>query len=115
MASVGRGERARNRTGGRGHRLGLGVARRAREPRQPEGDAVLCGGGTALSGDSGLTFGSAVALGAVSVTIATLVHIAVVAAGASAHDWVADAARTRTVRRLLAVGLAAVALWFLIG
>lgn len=59
-----------------------------------------------------LTFGGALTLTAVSVSIATLVHVAIVLLGDRAHGWLGDPARTRFVRRALATGLVAVAIWF---
>lgn len=61
-----------------------------------------------------LTFGGALTLTAVSVTIATLVHVAIVLLGDRAHAWIRDPERTRTVRRALAIGLFGVAVWFVV-
>lgn len=57
----------------------------------------------------------ALALAMVSVTIATLIHLAIVAAGGRAHAWLSDPQRTRIVRRLFAVVMLIVALSFLLG
>lgn len=59
-----------------------------------------------------LSFGQALILTLVSVTIATIIHILIVLAGARSHAWVSDAARTQTVRRVFAVALVGVAIWF---
>lgn len=50
----------------------------------------------------------------VYVAIATLVHVAIVFAAATAHGLLADPARHRIIRRVLAILLAVVALWLLI-
>ena len=58
---------------------------------------------------------AAIVLALVSVTIATLIHLVVVTAGARAHDWLSDPRRTRTVRRLFALVMLGVAFSFLAG
>jgi threonine/homoserine/homoserine lactone efflux protein len=55
----------------------------------------------------------ALLLAAISATIATLIHLAIVLAGSRAHEWLSDPARTRTVRRLFALVMLAVAASFL--
>ena len=54
-----------------------------------------------------------VTLVAVYVSIASLIHTAIVLAAATAHRLLADPARNRLARRVLAVLLALVALWLL--
>jgi threonine/homoserine/homoserine lactone efflux protein len=56
-----------------------------------------------------------VAVSLVSVTIATLVHVAIVLAGSGLTRWLADSGRSRPVRRGLALSLVGVALWFAFG
>lgn len=51
---------------------------------------------------------------AIYVAIATLVHTAIVLAAATAHRLLADPARNRLIRRILAIMLALVAIWLLI-
>lgn len=57
----------------------------------------------------------ALTLTATSVSIATLVHLTLVGSAAQLHDWVADPRRTRAIRRIMAVLLLCVAMWFLTG
>jgi threonine/homoserine/homoserine lactone efflux protein len=47
------------------------------------------------------------------VSIATSVHLVIVALAAQAHGWITVGDRARGVRRLFAVLLAAIAIWFL--
>ena len=47
--------------------------------------------------------------------IATAVHLAIVFSASASHRWMADPARTRAVRRVLALGLVGVAIWLFIG
>lgn len=61
-----------------------------------------------------LTIAQALILTAVSVTIATAIHVAIVLAGDRAHDWLADPARTRTARRVMTIVMLAIALWFVL-
>ena len=53
----------------------------------------------------------AVGLTAISVAIATVIHLAIVAMAARASAWLADADQTRLFRRALAVLLALIAIW----
>jgi threonine/homoserine/homoserine lactone efflux protein len=53
------------------------------------------------------------ALAGVSVTIATTIHLALVLGAGRARDVVISGARTRAVRRMLALAMLAVAAWFL--
>jgi threonine/homoserine/homoserine lactone efflux protein len=53
-------------------------------------------------------------LSASYVAIATFVHLVIVALAAQAHGWISTGNRTRIVRRVFAVLLAAIAIWFLI-
>jgi threonine/homoserine/homoserine lactone efflux protein len=57
-------------------------------------------------------FGLAFSLALVSIFIATLVHLSIILAGSRAGNWLADPARTRTVRRVLALLIVGVAIWF---
>ncbi len=59
--------------------------------------------------------GLVVAVSLVSVTIATLVHVGIVLAGGSLSVWLADSGRNRPVRRVLALSLVGVAIWFAVG
>lgn len=56
----------------------------------------------------------AAALTAISVTVATIIHGAIIIAGAHAHDWLADPARTRLVRRCFAIIMLGVAVSFML-
>ena len=53
-------------------------------------------------------------LSASYVGIATAVHVAIVMLAAQAHKWISVGNRGRTVRRVFAVLLAGIAVWFLI-
>ncbi|RJG55471.1 LysE family translocator [Sphingobium terrigena] len=64
--------------------------------------------------DGKLTFPIAMMLTMISVSIATAIHIVIILLGAGAHRWLGDPARTRLVRRIMAVGLVGVAGWFLL-
>jgi threonine/homoserine/homoserine lactone efflux protein len=55
----------------------------------------------------------ALLLAGISAAIATVIHLAIVLAGSRAHQWLSDPARTRTVRRLFALVMLAVAASFL--
>lgn len=57
-------------------------------------------------------FGLAFTLALVSIAIATAVHLAIVLAGSRIGDWLADPTRTRRIRRILALMIVAVAVWF---
>lgn len=48
------------------------------------------------------------------VAIATVVHLAIVALAAQAHGWITVGNRAHMVRRVFAVLLAAIAIWFLL-
>lgn len=52
-------------------------------------------------------------LSASYVAIATFVHLAIVALAAQAHGWISTGNRARIVRRVFAVLLAIIAIWFL--
>jgi threonine/homoserine/homoserine lactone efflux protein len=54
-------------------------------------------------------------LTAISVAIATIVHIAIVLLAAVLHPVLSQPTRLRGTRRMLAIGLAGIALWFLAG
>lgn len=47
------------------------------------------------------------------VGIATVIHLAIVVLAGSAHEWLAEGRRQHLVRRIFAVMLALIALWFL--
>jgi threonine/homoserine/homoserine lactone efflux protein len=57
---------------------------------------------------------NALILSLVSVAIATAIHLGIVLVGSAAHDWLSDAARTKTVRRIFALIILVVAISFLI-
>ncbi len=57
-------------------------------------------------------FGLAFTLALVSIAIATAVHLAIVLAGSRTGNWLANPARTRLIRRILALMIVAVAIWF---
>lgn len=61
-----------------------------------------------------LSLANALLLAVVSTAIATMIHLAIVAAGSRAHGWLSDPARTRTVRRLFALLMLGVAASFLL-
>ena len=67
-----------------------------------------------LSGGA-LQLRQAFALGLTSVVIATAVHLTIVFTAARAHAWLSDTARTRVVRRIMAVVMIGVAGWFIAG
>jgi threonine/homoserine/homoserine lactone efflux protein len=52
-------------------------------------------------------------LSASYVAIATFVHLVIVALAAQAHGWISTGSRARIVRRVFAVLLALIAIWFL--
>ncbi len=54
------------------------------------------------------------ALSASYVAIATVIHVAIVLMTGQAHDWFSSGARQQRVRRILAVLLAWVAVWFVV-
>lgn len=54
----------------------------------------------------------ALALTALSVAVATMIHLAIVLLAAQAHGMLNSPARARTVRRVLALALVGVTLWF---
>lgn len=59
--------------------------------------------------------GLVVAVSLASVAIATVVHVAIVFAGSGLTRWLVDSGRSRPVRRVLALSLVGVALWFAFG
>ena len=61
-----------------------------------------------------LSLRNAFLLASISTGIATLIHLGIVAAGAGAHRLLGDKARMRTVRRLFALVMLAVAASFLL-
>lgn len=67
-----------------------------------------------LSGGA-LALRQAFALGLVSVVIASAVHLVIVLSAVRAHAWFSDAARTRGMRRAMAVVMVGVAVWFIAG
>jgi threonine/homoserine/homoserine lactone efflux protein len=52
-------------------------------------------------------------LSASYVAIATFVHLVIVALAAQAHGWISNGNRARIVRRVFAILLAGIAIWFL--
>ncbi len=64
-----------------------------------------------LSADAGIS--DTLALSAVYVGVATLVHAGLVAAAGTAQSWLGDQHRVVVVRRGMALGLVAVAMWLL--
>lgn len=52
------------------------------------------------------------ALTALSVAVASVIHLAIVLLAAEAHGFLASPTRARTTRRLLSIALVAVAAWF---
>ena len=57
-------------------------------------------------------FAVAFALALVSIVIATAVHLAIVLGASRIGGWLSDPARTRTIRRLLALAMVGIAIWF---
>lgn len=53
----------------------------------------------------------AMSLVATSVTIATVIHVALVLLADHAHGWLKQSGRMQSVRRILALGIAAIAAW----
>jgi len=66
-----------------------------------------------LGGDT-LSLGNALALAVISASIATLIHLGIVATGARAQGWLADPRRTVIARRGFALVMLAVAASFLL-
>ena len=54
-------------------------------------------------------------LAAISIGIATLVHVGIILFAGQAHGWVTSHHRTRLIRRLLAAAMVGVAIWFVTG
>jgi threonine/homoserine/homoserine lactone efflux protein len=65
-----------------------------------------------LSGGK-LAISQALTLAGISVSIATAVHLVIVAMAAQGHSWVSSARRTQLVRRVMALVMVCVAAWFL--
>ncbi|MEY4270811.1 MAG: hypothetical protein RLZZ58_2027 [Pseudomonadota bacterium] len=61
------------------------------------------------------SFALVVAVALLSITIATAVHLAIVLAGSGVARWLVDPAKSRIVRRGLALSLVGVAVWFMVG
>ncbi len=61
-----------------------------------------------------LSIGNALLLAVISASIATAIHLAIVLIGSRAHVWLSDPSRTKTVRRIFALIMLAVALSFLL-
>ncbi|MBW8294217.1 LysE family translocator [Sphingopyxis sp.] len=57
-------------------------------------------------------FAVAFALALISIVIATAVHLAIVLGASRIGGWLSDPARTRTIRRLLALAMVGIAIWF---
>ena len=66
-----------------------------------------------LNGEA-LGIRNALVLSLISVAIATSIHLSIVIAGSAAHDGLSDPVRTKTVRRVFAVIMLAVAVSFLL-
>ena len=66
-----------------------------------------------LNGEA-LGIRNALSLSAISVAIATSIHLSIVIAGSAAHDWLSDPGRTKTVRRMFAAIMLVVAMSFLL-
>jgi threonine/homoserine/homoserine lactone efflux protein len=65
--------------------------------------------------DSAPSLALVVAVALLSITIATAVHLAIILAGSGIARWLVDPAKSRTVRRGLALSLVGVAVWFVVG
>lgn len=63
----------------------------------------------------GSGWGGAMLLALTGVGVATAVHLGIVLTASASRGWMADPARTRTVRRLLALSLVGVAVWLFLG
>lgn len=63
--------------------------------------------------DAGLD--DALLLTAISIAVATAVHLAIVLLAATLHPMLSQPRRLRRTRRVLALGLAGIAMWFLFG
>lgn len=63
--------------------------------------------------ESGAGLHDGLLLTAISVAVATAVHLAIVLLAATLHPILSQPSRLRGTRRLLALGLAGIALWFL--
>lgn len=61
------------------------------------------------------TIAQAISLTAISVGIATAVHLLLVTGAAHVHGLVADPSRTRLIRRIMAIAMVGVAIWFAAG
>lgn len=61
----------------------------------------------------GAAVAAVITLSAIYVGVATLVHAAIVTSAGAARDWLENTAREQFVRRGLALGLVAVAVWML--
>ncbi len=65
-------------------------------------------------GGAQLSLSSALILCAVSVTIATAIHLAIILGGSAANAWLSDPRRTMVVRRVFAVVMLGVAVSFVV-
>jgi len=61
------------------------------------------------------TVTQAIILTAISVGIATAVHLLLVTGASHVHAMIADPSRTRLIRRIMAIGMVGVAIWFAAG
>lgn len=66
-----------------------------------------------MRGES-LSLINALLLSLISVTVATVIHLAIVFAGGQAHGWLSDAKRTRIAKRVFAVIMLGVGVSFLL-
>lgn len=64
--------------------------------------------------ESDATLAQGLGLTGISVFVATAVHLAIVILAARLHPLLSQPGRMETTRRVLAAGLAAIALWFLL-
>lgn len=58
---------------------------------------------------------AALTLALTGTGVTTGVHLGSVLSASASHRWMVDPARTRLVRRLLALGLVGVAVWLFVG
>lgn len=64
--------------------------------------------------DTGPTLAAGLGLTAISVAVATTIHLAIVLLAGRMHPLLSQPGRMERTRQVLAVGLAAIALWFLL-
>lgn len=64
---------------------------------------------------SGSSWSGAMLLALLGAAVATTVHLGIVLTASASHGWMIDPARTRMVRRFLALSLVGVAVWLFVG